>query len=187
MSSHVETVTALQPETDKTCRTEIICFVVVIFPASITVIRMTSSNGNIFSITGPLWGESTGHRIFYVFYVRPNKRLNIQWNCRWFGTPWCLCGVTVIITSLSLSLSLSLCQWNNSEGQHHTVSNHNKEYRQVSNIRRAKSQQILVLPCDFLCRTPWSQVSSREWRCSCSSADRRCSNYIWVIDNFIAY
>ena len=28
---------------------------------------------------------------------------------------------------------------------------------------------------------------SREWRCSWSSADRRCSNYIWVIDNFIAH
>ena len=30
-------------------------------------------------------------------------------------------------------------------------------------------------------------MSSREWRCSWSSADRRCSNYIWVIDNFIAF
>ena len=29
--------------------------------------------------------------------------------------------------------------------------------------------------------------SGREWRCSWSSADRRCSNYIWVINNFIAY
>ena len=28
---------------------------------------------------------------------------------------------------------------------------------------------------------------SREWRCSWSSAVRRCSNYICVIDNFIAY
>ena len=28
---------------------------------------------------------------------------------------------------------------------------------------------------------------SREWRCSWSSADRRCSNNIWEIDNFIAY
>ena len=27
---------------------------------------------------------------------------------------------------------------------------------------------------------------SREWRCSWSNADRRCSNYIWVINNFIA-
>ena len=30
-------------------------------------------------------------------------------------------------------------------------------------------------------------MSSREWRCSWSSADRQCSNYIWVINNFIAY
>ena len=30
-------------------------------------------------------------------------------------------------------------------------------------------------------------MSSRERRCSWSSADRRCSNYIWVIDNFIAF
>ena len=28
---------------------------------------------------------------------------------------------------------------------------------------------------------------SWEWRCSWSSADRRCSNYIWMINNFIAY
>ena len=31
----------------------------------------------------------------------------------------------------------------------------------------------------------WSQVLSWEWRCSWSSADRRCSNYIWVINNYI--
>ena len=28
---------------------------------------------------------------------------------------------------------------------------------------------------------------SRKWRCSWSSADRRCANYIWVINNFITY
>ena len=33
----------------------------------------------------------------------------------------------------------------------------------------------------------WSQVLSWEWKCSWSSADSRCSNYIWVINNFIAY
>ena len=62
-------------------------------------------------------------------------------------------------------------------------------YRQVSNIRRTKSQHLkgLVLSCGCLCRIPWSQMCSREWRCRWSSADRRCSNYIWVIDNFIAY
>ena len=30
--------------------------------------------------------------------------------------------------------------------------------------------------------SPW-----RDWRCSWSSADRRCSSYIWVINNFIAH
>ena len=42
---------------------------------------------------------------------------------------------------------------------------------------------ILQLPCPIY----WSQVLSQEWRCSWSSADRWCSNYIWVISKFIAY
>ena len=46
---------------------------------------------------------------------------------------------------------------------------------------------ILVSSCSCLCPIHWSQVSNRERRCSWSSADRRCSNYIWVINNFIAY
>ena len=46
---------------------------------------------------------------------------------------------------------------------------------------------FLVSPCSCLCPIHWSQALSREWRCSWSSADRRCSNYIWVINNFIAY
>ena len=44
-----------------------------------------------------------------------------------------------------------------------------------------------VSSCDCLYPIRWSQVLSREWRCSWSSADRRCSNNIWVINNFIAY
>ena len=46
---------------------------------------------------------------------------------------------------------------------------------------------FLISSGSCLCSIQWSQVLSREWRCSWSSADRRCSNYIWVIDNFIAY
>ena len=42
-------------------------------------------------------------------------------------------------------------------------------------------------PCICLFPIHWSQVIRREWRCSWSSADRRCSNYTWVINNFIAY
>ena len=46
---------------------------------------------------------------------------------------------------------------------------------------------FLVSSCSCLCLIHWSQVLSREWRCSWSSADRRCSNYIWVIGKIIAY
>ena len=42
----------------------------------------------------------------------------------------------------------------------------------------------LVLQLSF---TNPLKVLSREWRCSWSSADRQCSNYIWVIHNFIAH
>ena len=46
---------------------------------------------------------------------------------------------------------------------------------------------ILVPPCSRLCPILWIQVLSREWSCSWSSTDGRCSNFIWVISNFIAY
>ena len=46
---------------------------------------------------------------------------------------------------------------------------------------------ILISSWSRLCPIIWSQVLNREWRCSWSSADRRCSNYIWVIDNLITY
>ena len=46
---------------------------------------------------------------------------------------------------------------------------------------------FVALSCRCLCPVHWSQVLSREWRCSWSSADRRWSNYICVINNFIAY
>ena len=41
--------------------------------------------------------------------------------------------------------------------------------------------------CSCVCPIHWSHVSSREWRCSWSSANRRCSNSIWVSNKFIAY
>ena len=58
---------------------------------------MTSSNGNIFRVTGPLCGEFTGPgefptqrpvtRSFDVFLdLRPNKRLSKQWRGWWFET-----------------------------------------------------------------------------------------------------
>ena len=47
---------------------------------------------------------------------------------------------------------------------------------------------MILVSCRIcLCPIHWSQMFSREWRCSRSSADRPCPNYIWVINSFIAY
>ena len=50
-----------------------------------------------------------------------------------------------------------------------------------------KTYMFLVSSCSCLCAIYQSHVSSWEWRCSRSNADRRCSNYIWVINNLISY
>ena len=44
---------------------------------------------------------------------------------------------------------------------------------------------FLVSSRTCLCPIHWSQVLSWEWRCRWSSADRQCSNYIWVINNLL--
>ena len=62
----------------------------------------------------------------------------------------------------------------------------------VTRPQWVKTHQIPKLKC-FSSRLAvvfavyWSQVLSGEWRCSWSSANRRCSNYIWVINKCIAY
>ena len=60
---------------------------------------MTSSNGNVFPVTGPLCGELTGDRWiprmkasdvelwYFFFYLRLNKRLSKQSLGWWFETP----------------------------------------------------------------------------------------------------
>ena len=50
-----------------------------------------------------------------------------------------------------------------------------------------KTWLFLVSSYSCLCPIHQSHVLSREWRCSWSSADRRCSKYIWMISKFIAY
>ena len=67
---------------------------------------MTSSNGNIFRVTGPLCGEFTGHRwiplttasdaeLWCFFDLCLSKRLSNQSRRRWYETPpralWCHC------------------------------------------------------------------------------------------------
>ena len=86
-----------------------------------------------------------------------------------------------ILQFLSVSCQFGWCDWG--------ITCHYCTYRKVSNISSTKSQtsMILVSPCSCLCPIHWSQVFSREWRCSWSSTDRRCSSHIWVIHNLIAF
>ena len=101
---------------------------------------------------------------------------------------------------------LSQCQWRN-----HGINEWNKSEITHSNSRQRFSYVhdpwlVMKLPSNIkykthqipkpkflssrlevvFCPNHWNQVLSREWRCSWSSAARRCSNYIWEINNFIA-
>ena len=62
-----------------------------------------------------------------------------------------------------------------------------KYYHKLSNISYTKSQNwnFLISSCSCLHAIYWSRVLSQERRCSLISLDRRCSNYIWVINDWI--
>ena len=55
-------------------------------------------------------------------------------------------------------------------------------YRHIQYKPRQIPKLFLISSCSCLCAIYWSHVLSWEWRCIWSSADRRCSNYIWVIN-----
>ena len=73
------------------------CYLFLLFPAPATHM-ITSWNGNIFRVAGPLWGEFTGHRWIpsqmpvtqsfdVCFDMRLNKRLSKQPRRWWLKTP----------------------------------------------------------------------------------------------------
>ena len=57
----------------------------------------------------------------------------------------------------------------------------------IQDAPNPKISMFLVSSRSCLCPIHWRRVLSREWRRSLSSADRRCSNYIWVFNRFITY
>ena len=64
-----------------------------------------------------------------------------------------------------------------------------EKHNKISNISRIKFQNLDVsrLVLQLPLPNPLMQGVCQEWRCSWSNANRRCSKYIWVINNFIAY
>ena len=74
------------------------CLSLVFYSLSCLLDMMTSSNGNIFHVTGPLCREFTGHRwiplkkasdaeLYCLFGLRLNKRLGKQSWGLWYETP----------------------------------------------------------------------------------------------------
>ena len=109
-------------------------------------IIMTSPNGNIFRVTGPLWGEFTGHRwiplqrpvtqSFDVFFdLRLNKQLSKQSRRRWFETPslslWYHYNVLLVwfvVLSMSISLGQAVMKVPN------TVAFYHVNFKQTHNV-----------------------------------------------------
>ena len=101
--------------------------------------------------------------------------LSYQWKllCR------NMCARTLL--RLSTTISCTFCRTNPYE-----LFKSHVTYRQIANKSRTKSQNLNV--CRLVLQLPLPTplepgILSREWRCSWSNADRRCSNYIWMIRN----
>ena len=97
---------------------------------------MTSSNGNIFRVTGPLWGEppTTGGfpsqrpAVDVFFYQRLNKRLSKQSRPRWFETPsrsvWRHCNVYLHLSHFSTLKCRRLLWFALNENKNISISHH---------------------------------------------------------------
>ena len=147
----------------------------------------TSSNGNIFRVTGPLCGEFTGPgefptqrpvtRSFDVFFdLRLNKPLSKQSWGWWFET-----------------LSRSLWRHRNDVIYSSIMPiffSQNDFTLKYCHSPMIRFHQIPKLECFSSCRCicpiHCRQLLSRVWSCSWSSVDRKCSNYIGVINIFIS-
>ena len=126
---------------------------------------VTSSNGNIFRVTGPLCGEFTGPgefpaqrpvtRSFDVFFdLRLNKRLSKQPWGWWFETPaWPLWRHRNVLNALTLSRKQTPIElW---------IIVHN--YTQTKNVYAVYFQQV------SMCRMGWANTLSQNCTEKCIS------------------
>ena len=156
-----------------------------------------------FCITGTLWGnplviKHSHQKVTECGFFFTNN-LNIllkqvqQW---WFETPWCLYILISfrpfptwpLFPNWPMGRSLRSMEWCliTETGWTRTQPTSVKTCRQTSSIRRTKYKNLNISRLDLQLSLP-NPLKLAEWRCSWSSADTRCSNYIWVISKFIAY
>ena len=135
-------------------------------------IMMTSANGNILRVTGPLCGEFTGHgefpaqravaRRFDVFFdLRLNKRLSKQWWGWWFETPsrpfWRHCNeIHILYPSATLRgwHTSSLTMWDNLVDGWHSLQRLKHEMPSIHGQQHAygiKNVRIRMLELESEC------------------------------------
>ena len=183
---------------------------------NILYIMMTSSNGNNLRVTGHLCGEFTGPR-WLPHTKASDAELRCFLICVWIngwvnnreaGGLRCHRAhydVTIMYTDqpwtdpswiYNFAIADSADWFDNSCNRENGACHRAAVVEAtiiatvkppIYNTPNPQTQMFSSSSCRCLCPIHWSQVLSRERRCSWSSADRRCSNYIWVINDFIAY
>ena len=115
---------------------------------------VTSSNGNIFRVTGHLCAE-----LWFFFYLHPNKRLSKQWRGWWFDRPSCPLWRHRNGTSMVYTVSCSLwchahviwttLQWRHND--HNDVSNHQPRGCLLNRLFRRRWKKTSKLRVTGLC------------------------------------
>ena len=124
---------------------------------------------------------------FFSFYVCPHMFLDVWLMFNDVSVRFVRCRTMLIEWTrpyIKWNSSSSVIMYkNDSDIDNGNIPSKNLQYK----TQTPKMSKFLASSCSCLCAIYWSQVLNGEWRCSWSSADRWCSNYIWVINNFIAY
>ena len=125
-------------------------------------VMMTSSNGNIFRVTGPLCGEITGPgefptqrpvtRSFDVFFnLCLNKRLNKQPWGWWFETPsWSLCHCNVSLPLIP-AIDTKVLTLQRRHIERYSVSNHRRLDWLLKHYSMRRPKKISNLRATGLC------------------------------------
>ena len=128
--------------------------------------------------------------LFYLMSLKVDI-FNITAQSPWgqWVNPWTFSISQAICTRYTLCNILLLFGTNQSFNllQDFSDGNFYYSYRQISNISAQNKKNKCFSTRLSVVLMKFSQVLSQEWRCSWSSADRRCSKYSWVINNCIAY
>ena len=135
-------------------------------------------------ILGSIWGHTIWHWSFLRFWLAKTDFYQFSGVIAKKKGFWCQKG------NLACTWCMSLKMTNLRRQPHLPGGNElSMKYCQVYTISHTKSQNLNVSHLILQLSSPiyWSQVLNQTWRCSWSSANRQWSNYIWVINNIIAY